>query len=140
MIALPPFDGAVQLTVADAIPAVAVTPVGAPGTGAVMRGNEIEVVGPAGELPAVPGALTWIDVPDAASYRVSILGVDGEELWSERISGSPATLDETSKSTLHPAVRYRWQVEALDAEGTRIAWSNITPFRIQPGTGEPDGR
>ena len=31
MIALPPFDGAVQLTTADAFPAVAVTPVGAPG-------------------------------------------------------------------------------------------------------------
>ena len=31
MIALPPFDGAVQLTVAEAFPAVAVTPVGAAG-------------------------------------------------------------------------------------------------------------
>ena len=31
MIALPPFDGAVQLTCADALPAVAVTPVGAAG-------------------------------------------------------------------------------------------------------------
>jgi hypothetical protein len=114
-------------------------PVGAPGTGAVMRGNEIEVVAPRGELAAVPEALTWVDVPDAASYRVSILGVDGEELWSERVSGSPATLDETSKNTLHAAVRYRWQVEALDADGARIAWSNATPFRIRPGAGEADG-
>jgi hypothetical protein len=31
VIALPPFDGAVQLTDADPSPAVAVTPVGAPG-------------------------------------------------------------------------------------------------------------
>jgi len=31
VIALPPFDGAVQLTVADAFPPVAVTPVGAAG-------------------------------------------------------------------------------------------------------------
>ncbi len=31
MIALPPLDGAVQLTDADPLPAVAVTPVGAPG-------------------------------------------------------------------------------------------------------------
>ena len=32
MIALPPLLGAVQLTVADPLPAVADTPVGAPGT------------------------------------------------------------------------------------------------------------
>jgi hypothetical protein len=32
VIPLPPFGGALQLTVADAFPAVALTPVGAPGT------------------------------------------------------------------------------------------------------------
>jgi hypothetical protein len=37
MIALPPvFDGAVQLTVAEAFPAVAETPVGAPGTAGAL--------------------------------------------------------------------------------------------------------
>ena len=45
MIALPPLPGAVQLTAADVLPAVADTPVGAPGTvGAVgvtaLEGSE----------------------------------------------------------------------------------------------------
>ena len=40
MIALPPFDGAVQLTVADAFPAVAVTPVGAAGAVAGAGGED----------------------------------------------------------------------------------------------------
>ena len=41
MIALPPSDGAFQLTTADALPGVAVTPVGAPGAvaGPVFRVN-----------------------------------------------------------------------------------------------------
>ena len=42
MIALPPFDGAVQLTVADAFPAPAVTPVGVPGAVAGAGVTEFE--------------------------------------------------------------------------------------------------
>ena len=42
MIVLPPFDGAVQLTVADAFPAPAVTPVGVPGAVAAAGVTEFE--------------------------------------------------------------------------------------------------
>jgi hypothetical protein len=42
MIVLPPFDGAVQLTVAWAFPAVAVTPVGAAGAAAGVTAVEGE--------------------------------------------------------------------------------------------------
>ena len=51
MIALPPLDGADQLTVADAFPATAVGATGAPGTVAGVTGDE------ATEAAPVPTAL-----------------------------------------------------------------------------------
>jgi hypothetical protein len=114
-------------------------PVGAPGSGSSMRGSAIETVTPAGEVGAVPSELRWHEVPNAVSYRVSILGVDGEPLWNETVSGSPAMLPQPASSALHALVLYRWQVEAFDANGVRIAWSKPTAFSITAGAGEPPG-
>jgi len=112
-------------------------PIGAPGSGSAMRGADIEVMTPAGDVATAPSELDWRDVPNAVSYRVSILGVDGEPLWNETVSQSPAMLPQSASNTLHASVLYRWQVEALDANGTRIAWSKPTQFRIAAGSNEP---
>jgi hypothetical protein len=108
-------------------------PIGAPGTGSAMRGADIEVMTPAGDIATAPDELDWQDVPNAVSYRVRILLVDGEPLWTETVAGSPAKLPQLTASALHASVLYRWQVEALDANGTRIAWSKPTQFRIVAG-------
>jgi hypothetical protein len=112
-------------------------PLGAPGTGAVMRGGDIETTTPAGEVASVPVDLRWREVPGAASYRVSVVGVDGEPVWSATVAGPPAELPESVAATMHASVLYRWQVEAMDGNGARIAWSKPTQFRIesapQPG-------
>ena len=102
-------------------------PIGAPGTNMIMRGSEIETVAPRGEIAEAPDALQWRDVPDAASYRVTILGVDGEPVWSGNATGSPAQLPDMALTSMHPTVLYRWQVEAMNANGQRIAWSKPTP-------------
>jgi hypothetical protein len=106
-------------------------PIGAPGTGMIMRGSEIEAVAPAGDIAQAPDALSWHEVPDAVSYRVSIVGVDGDTLWSGAAAGSPAVLPDAALTAMHPAVLYRWQVEAINANGARIAWSKPTPFRFE---------
>jgi len=108
-------------------------PLGAPGAGAVLRGGEIETSSPAGDVASAPESLRWREVPGAASYRVSVIGVDDETLWSATVAGPPAELPESTLATLHASVLYRWQVEALDGNGARIAWSKPTPFRIEPG-------
>jgi hypothetical protein len=112
-------------------------PIGAPGTGMILRGSEIETVAPAGDVAQAPDALSWREVPDAASYRVSILGVDGDTLWTGTAAGSPAVLPDAALTAMHPAVLYRWQVEAMNTNGTRIAWSKPTPFRFE-GAATPD--
>jgi hypothetical protein len=115
-------------------------PIGAPGSGTAMRGSEIEAISPSGDVTVAPQSLDWRQVQNAVSYRVSILGVDGEPLWNETVSGSPATLPESESSALHASVLYRWQVEAFDANGVRIAWSKPTPFRITAQGNEPPGQ
>jgi hypothetical protein len=112
-------------------------PIGAPGTGAIMRGSGIDVVAPAGEVGALPDSLEWEPVPDAASYRVVLMGVDGETLWQDTIDRPPAVIPPATLASLNPTVRYRWQVEALDENGARIARSETTTFRAGAG---PEGR
>ena len=59
----PPFEaGAVQLTVASPLPAVAVTPVGAPGT--VVTTPDVDVI----KIEQVPGGLPG---PPAAAAQLS---------------------------------------------------------------------
>ena len=111
-------------------------PIGAPGAGTMMRGSEIETVAPEGDIPQQPDALEWRDVPDAASYRVTILGVDGDPVWSGTSAGSPAQLPDAALTAMHPTVLYRWQVEAMNANGARIAWSKPTPFRFEAAPGD----
>ncbi len=58
MIGLPPLDGAVQLTVADALPAVAVTPVGAAGAVGAVGVTALD----GAEAGLVPTALVAVTV------------------------------------------------------------------------------
>lgn len=106
-------------------------PLGAPGAGDVLRGGAIETSAPSGDVPATPEDLRWREVPGAASYRVSVLGVDDEPLWSATVVSPPVELPESVRETLHASVLYRWDVEAMDGNGARIAWSKPTPFRIE---------
>jgi hypothetical protein len=102
----------------------------------IMRGSEIEAVAPEGDIAQEPGALQWRNVTDAASYRVTILGVDGDPVWSGSAAGSPAELPDAALAAMHATVLYRWQVEAINANGQRIAWSKPTPFRFEAGSGD----
>jgi hypothetical protein len=111
-------------------------PIGAPGAGTVMRGSEIETGAPDGDISQRPDVLQWRDVPDAASYRVTILGVDGDPVWSGTSAGSPAQIPDAALTAMHPTVLYRWQVEAMNANGARIAWSKPKPFRFGAASGD----
>jgi hypothetical protein len=106
-------------------------PLGAPGAGDILRGGAIETSAPSGDVAVTPEDLRWREVPGAASYRVSVIGVDDEPLWDATVDNPPAALPESVKEALHASVLYRWEVEALDGNGAKIAWSKPTPFRIE---------
>lgn len=112
-------------------------PLPVPGTETTVRGGEVEVVSPVGEVAGVPSELKWEPRPGAASYRVRLSTVDDTVLWETAIPVPPAQLPADVTGKLHRAVVYTWTVEALDASGNRIAGSEPVRFRARPAGSLP---
>lgn len=102
-----------------------------PGPGEVYRGGEVRPVGPIGEISEMPGEFRWEGFQGARSYRVTLRAVDDAVLWEETVTATSARLPDEIASVLHPAVRYRWTVEALDERGARLAASEPVSFQVR---------
>lgn len=97
-----------------------------------VRSGEVTLIEPAGTLEQVPSVFSWNGVDDAVSYRLRILAVDDAVLFEQTTDGTSIALPDTATATLHAAVTYRWQVDALDAGGALLARSQPTRFEIRP--------
>jgi hypothetical protein len=102
------------------------------GSDGVVRGGEVELVAPVGEVAAMPRELRWEAVPGASVYRVRLVTVDGTELWETRVSAPRAELPAEVTSRLRDAVSYRWEVEALAPGGAVAGRSILARFRVAP--------
>lgn len=109
-----------------------------PGAGEVYRGVQVRPIGPSGEISQMPGEFRWEGVQGARSYRVILRAVDDAVLWQETVTAPSARLPEDVARGLHPAVLYRWSVEALDERGARLAASEPVRFLVRP-PGESPG-
>jgi hypothetical protein len=95
---------------------------------------------PLGEVDQLPQAFVWQRVPAASEYELRLFAVDGRELGRLKVpapaGGEHVTfaLDGTAIASipLEAAVRYEWQVAALDAEGATHAVSQRASFRAKP--------
>jgi len=103
-----------------------------PEVGGVMRGGEVEVVSPVGEVAEIPAELRWVRVEGAASYRVRITAVDGSVLWEGTALAPSISVPAEVAGRLHQAVVYTWTVEALDPSGARLASSEPARFKVKP--------
>lgn len=103
-----------------------------PEVGGVMRGSEMEVLGPVGDVEEMPTELRWVPKGGAAFYRVRIIAVDDTVLWEGTTLAPPARLTEEVAGRLHRAVLYTWTVEALDASGAPLAVSEPVRFKVRP--------
>ena len=104
----------------------------APPHGGVVRGGEVEVVAPIGEVAAPPVELRWRPLAGASTYRVRLLAVDGTVLCDIQADGSPAPLPADVTAKLRRAVSYEWTVDAATASGAVIGRSVPARFRIRP--------
>jgi hypothetical protein len=109
-----------------------------PGAGEVYRGGHLRPIGPSGEISEMPREFRWEGVEGARSYRVTLRAVDDTVLWQETVTVPSARLPEGVAGGLHPAVLYRWNVEALDERGARLAASEPVRFLVRP-PGESPG-
>jgi hypothetical protein len=98
----------------------------------VVRGGEVEPLAPVGDVEAVPAELRWAPRPGAVSYRVRLQTVDDTVLWEATVPAPPARLPAEVARRLQRAVVYVWSVEALDAQGARLASSEPVRFRARP--------
>jgi len=103
-----------------------------PGTIDVVRGGEIEVDAPVGEVIGVPGALSWRPVAGAALYRVELLDVAGDPLGGGETVATRFELDPALAGRLRERARYAWRVSALDASGRELARSAVVEISILP--------
>lgn len=102
-----------------------------PEPGEVYRGGQVRPIGPMGEISELPREFRWKGVEEASSYRVTLRAVDDTVLWQQTVTASSARLPEEIASGLHPAVLYRWSVEALDERGARLAASEPVRFVVR---------
>jgi len=102
-----------------------------PGAGEVYRGAHLRPIGPSGEISEMPQEFRWEGVEGARSYRVTLRAVDDTVLWQETVTVPSARLPEGVARGLHPAVLYRWSVEALDERGARLAASEPVRFLVR---------
>ena len=95
-----------------------------------FRSGEVKLNTPTGNIAATPKAFTWEEVKGAARYRVSLMEVDQNVLWSMEINTFSIAVPEEVQVKMVPAKTLLWQVEALDVSGKVIASSPTERFRV----------
>jgi hypothetical protein len=102
-----------------------------PGAGPeVLRSNAIFVTAPSGDVAQAPLEIRWQPAPGAAKYKVRLLEVDGQELWSMETSESTVQIPGAIRARIVPAKTLLCQVSAFDEAGRQVALSDTVRFRV----------
>jgi anti-sigma factor RsiW len=102
------------------------------GQSPVWRSTQFAVVGPTGDLVAAPSSLSWESVPNAATYRVRVMEIDGTVIWSASISGTTAELPRKVVSVMVPGRTLLWDVSAWNAAVEKIGATDLQTIHILP--------
>ena len=97
-----------------------------------FRSGVVKLNSPLGDLATAPQAFNWEAVPGASKYRVKLMEVDQNLLWTNEINTLSIAVPADLQGRIVPAKTLLWQVEALDASGRMIASSSPERFRVAP--------
>lgn len=89
----------------------------------IYRSQQVELLAPSGELPRPPAILEWKAFPGAATYKVAIMEVDRNPLWTGETTRPKADVPRSIRDKMLPSKTVLWQVTALDAQGKILATS-----------------
>ncbi len=95
---------------------------------AILRGASVNLLSPLGDIAGAPAAFEWRAVGGEVEYQVSLS--DTEPLWKGTTSETRLSLPDEIGSRLTAGVSYTWQVKAFSKEGTLVAASPKTVFKI----------
>ncbi len=96
----------------------------------VLRSSAVVGLKPAGDVTSRPEELSWAPVAGASRYEVSLMEVDGVELWHASTAEARAKLPSPVAAKIVPAKTLVWVVNAFNAVGERIAVSGKQKFRL----------
>lgn len=87
------------------------------GDSTAVRSASLRILEPSGTLTAPPAEIRWETAPGAAGYRVRLLEVDGNQLWSGTSPAPRLSLPEPARALFVPHKTISIAVEARDASG-----------------------
>lgn len=91
-----------------------------------VRGDGLEIIGPAGTSAELPKDLAWKAIEGAAEYSVIVEGID--PVWTAETRDASISIPAEVSARLIPGRTYFWRVKAYAAEGTLVASSARTAF------------
>ena len=94
------------------------------------RTGQITIVAPTGDVSVPPAELSWLAIPGAERYDISVLEVDRTPLWQGTSSVSRVELPPAVIARFLPGKTVIWEVSALNPSGTAIAVSSAQRFRV----------
>jgi hypothetical protein len=97
--------------------------IGGPIIGTATRSGEIQLTTPSGDLNQAPEQLSWKTWPGAASYTVTITGIDIDHtvVWSGETTQISIAVTPEMKANMRPGKPLEWTVTAKDATGKELA-------------------
>jgi hypothetical protein len=98
----------------------------------ITRSPAVRLRGPIGDQEELPRRFEWLAVDRAVRYRVRLMEVDRQEVWSASTSAPGVDLPASAQTAIAPARTMVWDVTAYDAAGTAIAESGPQSFRLVP--------
>jgi hypothetical protein len=98
---------------------------------AVYRSQEVATIGPSGELPEAPKTLQWKAFPGASGYKIEIMEIDENPLWSSETQGQILTIPAAIRAKMLPGKPVLWKVTALDGQEHVLAVSQVQRLSVQ---------
>jgi hypothetical protein len=97
----------------------------------VYRSQELQLVGPSGEVGEAPKTLQWKTFPGATTYKASVMEVDETPLWAGDTHDLVLTIPDAVRAKMLAGKTVLWRVTALDGEGRTLATSQVQRFSVQ---------
>jgi hypothetical protein len=98
----------------------------------VLRSGSFAVLSPVGDLQERPKEIVWEKAPQASSYQVRLLAVDGSEIWRTTTSEARTELPAAVREQIVPAKTLLVDIMAFDSSGNRVGATGLVRFRLLP--------
>ena len=96
----------------------------------VTRALGVEGVEPTGDLDRAPSSLRWRATPNAASYEVAVLDIEGKVLWNAKSMATELALPDEARASMLDRKTLFWRVSAFDAQGAPLGSGAPQLFRV----------